>query len=65
MIVHEIKTKKHKIFNVRFFKNIIYSKNRNTFFGELPNFLMQYLDTACENKYIFTCSITLEVKSNN
>ena len=43
-----IKTK-IKIFNVRYF-NIIYSKNRYPFRGELPKYIMEYLDTAWENK---------------
>ena len=65
MIVHEKKKKKNKIFNVFFFKYIIYSKNRNSFLGELPKYIMQYLDTAWENKFFFTFSRKLEVMSNN
>ena len=48
------------------FLNITFTlKIEIRFGGELPKFLMQYLYTACENKYIFTCSIKLEVMSNN
>ena len=67
MEVHDIKTKKNKIFNVRVFLiyEIIYSKNQNPFWGELPKYDMQYIDMALENKYIFTCSRKLEVMNNN
>ena len=64
MIVHEIKTKKRFLMS-DFFLYIIYSKNRNRFIGELSKYIMQYLDMACENKYIFTFSRKLEVMSNN
>ena len=33
--------------------------------GELTKFIMQFLDTAWENKYFFTFSRKFEVMSNN
>ena len=36
-----------------FLEYIIYSKNRNPFWGELPKYIMQYLATAWEIKIIF------------
>ena len=43
----------------------IYSKNRMSILGELPKYIIQYLVTAWENKYIFTFSKKLDVVSNN
>ena len=63
MIVHEIKTI-NTIFNVRFFLYIIYSKIKS-FYGGITKYIMQYLDMAWENKYIFTFSRNLEVMSKN
>ena len=58
------KNKKNQFFNAIFLMyNLL--KKLKSFFGELPKYIMQYLDTAWENKYIFTFSRKLEVRSNN
>ena len=44
---------------------IIYNlllKSKSFFWGKLPKYIMQYLDTAWKNKYIFTFSGKLEIK---
>ena len=62
MIFHEIKTKIRVLMSDFYY--MIYSKIRNPLRGELPKYVMQYLDTACENKDFCTFSRKLEVMSN-
>ena len=53
MLVHEIKTKNSDSAESIVF-NIVYSKNQNPFWEELPKYIMLYLDMAYEKKYFFT-----------
>ena len=47
-----------------FFKYILYSRNRNPIFGELPKYIVQYFVTAWDN-ISSTFSKGFEVMSNN
>ena len=44
---------------------MIYSKNKFQIFDELPKYIMQYLVTAWDKKYICTFSKKFEVMGNN
>ena len=44
------------------FLYIIYSKNPNPILGVLPKYIMQYLVTAWDNKYMFTFSKLEDLK---
>ena len=62
MMVHDIK-KIRFLISESF--NIINSKNRNPFLGELPKYSMHYQGMALENRNIFTFSRKLETMGKN
>ena len=45
------------------FFNIIYFKNHNPFWEELPKYIMLYLDMAYENKYFFHINFSRKLEA--